>query len=89
MYLHLGYDYMIKNSEIIAIFNLKDAESDVYNEYISRNADKYEIIDTSEGEEFYSCVLTESKIYLSAISSFTLKKRLEEGFMSDSVYANI
>ena len=79
MYLHLGSDYMIKNSEIIAIFN----------QYIRKYADKYEIIDASEGAEFYSCVLTEDKIYLSAISSMTLKKRLEEGFMSESVYMNI
>jgi len=89
MYLHLGSDYMIKNSEIVAIFNLKDAESDIYKEYISKYAYKYEIIDASEGEEFYSCVLTENKIYLSAISSITLKKRLEEGFIADSVYVNI
>jgi len=89
MYLHLGSDYMIKNSEIIAIFNLKDDEADIYKEYISKYADKYEIIDASEGEEFYSCVLTENKIYLSAISSITLKKRLEEGFTADSVYVNI
>lgn len=89
MYLHLGSDYMIKNSEIIAIFNLKDLESDIYKKYISKHSDKYEIIDASEGEEFYSCVLTEDKIYLSAISSMTLKKRLEEGFMADSVYTSI
>lgn len=89
MYLHLGSDYMIKNSEIIAIFNLKDEESDIFNQYIRKYADKYEIIDASEGAEFYSCVLTEDKIYLSAISSMTLKKRLEEGFMSESVYMNI
>ena len=89
MYLHLGSDYMIKNSEIIAIFNLKDEESDIYKEYISKYADKYELIDASEGEAFYSCVLTEDKIYLSAISSITLKKRLEEGFIADSVYVNI
>lgn len=89
MYLHLGSDYMIKNSEIVAIFNLKDAESDIYKEYISKYAAKYEIIDASEGEEFYSCVLTENKIYLSAISSLTLKKRLEEGFIADSVYVNV
>lgn len=89
MYLHLGSDYMIKNSEIIAIFNLKDDESDIYNEYISKHSDKYEIIDASEGEGFYSCVLTEKQIYLSAISSITLKKRVEEGLSTDYVYINI
>ncbi len=89
MYLHLGSDYMIKNSEIIAIFNLKDDESNIYAEYISKYSEKYEIIDASEGEGFYSCVLTEDKIYLSAISSLTLKKRLEEGFATEYVYANI
>lgn len=83
MYLHLGSDYMIKNSEIIAIFNLKDDDSDIYKEYIRKYGSKYEIIDASEGEEFYSCVLTEDKIYLSAISSATLKKRLEENVLLD------
>ena len=89
MYLHLGLDYMIKNSEIIAIFNLKDDESDIYEKYISKYVNKYEIIDASEGEEFYSCVLTEDKIYLSAISSLTLKKRIEEGFSVDPVYESL
>lgn len=83
MYLHLGSDYMIKNSEIIAIFNLKDEDSDIYRDYISKYSSKYEIIDTSEGEGFYSCVLTENKIYLSGISSVTLKKRLEENVLLD------
>lgn len=85
MYLHLGSDYMIKNSEIIAIFNLKDEGADIYQEYISKYADKYELIDASEGEECYSCVLTESKIYLSAISSLTLKKRLEDGIANEFI----
>jgi len=89
MYLHLGSDYMIKNSEIIAIFNLKDDESDIYKEYILKNKNKYQLVDASEGEDFYSCVLTKDKIYLSAISSLTLKKRVEEGFTADSVYENI
>lgn len=34
MYLHLGSDYMVKNSEIIAIFNLRDPQSDIYNAYV-------------------------------------------------------
>ena len=29
MYLHLGVDYMVKNSEIIAIFNLGHPQSQV------------------------------------------------------------
>lgn len=83
MYLHLGSDYMIKNSEIIAIFNLKDDDSDIYKGYISKYGSKYKIIDASEGEGFYSCVLTKEAIYLSAISSVTLKKRIEENVLID------
>ena len=41
MYLHLGADCMIKNTDIIAIFNIRDQQSEIYNNYISVNKDKY------------------------------------------------
>lgn len=88
MYLHLGSDYMVKNSEIIAIFNLRDPQSDIYNDYVEKYRHKYRIVDLSEDGNFSSCILTENIIYLSAISALTLKKRLEEGFLSNAVYSN-
>ena len=48
MYLHLGADCMIKNTDIIAIFNIRDQQSEIYDNYISVNKDKYKIIDLSE-----------------------------------------
>lgn len=37
MYLHLGADCMIKNTDIIAIFNIRDQQSEIYDNYISVN----------------------------------------------------
>lgn len=89
MYLHLGSDCMVKNSEIIAIFNLRDQQSNIYRDYIEKYQNRYKIIDLSEHGDFASCIITEKIIYLSAISSLTLKKRLEEGFLTDAVYSKI
>ncbi|MBQ2134983.1 MAG: DUF370 domain-containing protein [Phascolarctobacterium sp.] len=79
---------MVKNSEIIAIFNLRDPQSEIYKDYVEKYRDRYKIIDLSEGEGCSSCILTEDTIYLSAISALTLKKRVEEDFLADSVYSN-
>lgn len=89
MYLHLGSDCMVKNSDIIAIFNLRDQQSNIYRDYIEKYRQRYKIIDLSEDGDFSSCIITEKIIYLSAISSLTLKKRLEEGFLADAVYSKI
>ncbi len=79
---------MVKNSEIIAIFNLRDPQSEIYKDYVEKYRDRYKIVDLSEGEDCSSCILTEDTIYLSAISALTLKKRVEEDFLADSVYSN-
>ncbi len=88
MYLHLGADYMVKNSEIVAIFNLHHPQSLVYSDYVQKYKNKYKIIDAS-GEDYYSVILTNDTLYLSSISSLTLKKRVEAGFLSDAVYTNL
>ena len=88
MYLHLGSDCMVKNSEIIAIFNLRDPQSEIYKDYVEKYRERYKIVDLSEGEGCSSCILTEDVIYLSAISALTLKKRMEEDFLADAVYSN-
>lgn len=86
MYLHLGTDCMIKNTDIIAIFNIRDQQSEIYDNYISVNKDKYKIIDLSENGECSSCILTTDTLYLSGISALTLKRRAEEDFGSDAIY---
>ena len=86
MYLHLGADCMVKNSEIIAIFDLRSEESTMDEEFIQPYKDRYKIVDASGGEEYSSCILTVDTLYLSSISSVTLKKRACEGFLTDAVY---
>lgn len=89
MYLHLGADCMVKNSEIIAIFNLSHPQSAIYSEYVERYRGKYKIIDATEGDAYASVVLTKDTLYLSAISALTLKKRVDAGFMADACYTNL
>lgn len=76
MYLHLGGDFMVKNSDIIAIFNLNHPQSMIYDEFVKKYQQNYTLIDASGGECYASLVLTEDTMYLSAISSLTLKKRV-------------
>lgn len=89
MYLHLGVDYMVKNSEIIAIFNLNHPQSLVYDDFVKKYGSRYKVVDASGGEGYYSCVLTDDTMYLSSISSVTLKKRAESGFLDGAVYTNL
>ena len=86
MYLHIGADYVIKNSEIIAIFNIRDKQSEIYKKYVMQAKDKYKIIDMLDNGEYTSCILTNDILYLSAISTLTLKRRAEEDFGIDAVY---
>ena len=87
MYLHLGVDYMVKNSEIIAIFNLNHPQ--VYEDFVKKNGSRYKVVDASGGEGYYSCVLTNDTMYLSSISSVTLKKRAETGFLDGAAYTKL
>lgn len=88
MYLHLGTDCMVKNSEVIAIFNIRSPQSTILNDYVKKYQDKYKIVDVSVGNAYASCIITEDTIYLSSISSMTLKKRACEGFLTNAVYNN-
>lgn len=89
MYLHLGSDCMVKNSEIIAIFNLRSPQSDLYGEYVQKSRGLYKVVDLSEkAEDRSSCILTADVLYISPISAMTLKKRVEEDFMAEAVYVN-
>ena len=89
MYLHLGADCMVKNSEIIAIFNLRHEQSMVYGDYVKKYGSRYQIVDAAEGEDYASLILTETTLYLSAISAFTLKKRADAGFLAGACYTNL
>lgn len=82
MYLHLGADFMVKNSEIIAIFNLRHPQSTIYKEYVKQYEDMYKVVDASDGGVYASLVLTADTLYLSSISSSTLMRRIDR-FLED------
>lgn len=77
---------MVKNSEIIAVFNLRRVQSSASRELVRRLGAKREVIDVCLGEGCASCVLTDSAVYLSPVSSVTLRKRACEGFYEDASY---
>ena len=61
MYLHLGSDFVIKNTDIIAIFNIRNQKNNVFKNYLQKQCEKhkYEVIDLSENGEYSSCILTD------------------------------
>ena len=67
MFLHLGSDVSVALKDVIAINDYS---------YLKTIRSKKFIIDISENDP-KSFVITDKKIYLSAISSVTLKKRAD------------
>ena len=89
MYLHLGADCMVKNSEIIAILDVRHPQSLIYSDYVEKYRERYKVVDAAEGEDYASIILTEETLYLSAISALTLKKRADAGFLAGAYYTNL
>ncbi len=89
MYLHLGADCMVKNSEIIAILDVRHPQSLIYIDYVEKYRERYKVVDAAEGEDYASIILTEETLYLSAISALTLKKRADAGFLAGACYTNL
>lgn len=79
MYLHIGNNVVIKEKDIIGIFNLeKINEDNLFNRFIEKIKENSEIINISNGIE-KSIILTKenekNKLYISNISSITLSRR--------------
>ena len=89
MYLHLGADCMVKNSEIIAILDVRHPQSLIYTDYVEKYRERDKVVDAAEGEDYASIILTEETMYLSAISALTLKKRADAGFLAGACYTNL
>ncbi|MDU2065472.1 MAG: DUF370 domain-containing protein [Sporomusaceae bacterium] len=76
MFLHLGSDYVVPLKNVIAITDMKNVKSGINQEFIKAKRSQKVVIDISEGNP-KSFVITDKKIYLSAISALTLKKRAD------------
>ncbi len=75
MFIHLGGDTLVSTKNIVIIMNLENnAKSNITNEYLKK-AEERKLISKLEGNVLKSVVVTEKTIYLSPISSTTLKKR--------------
>jgi len=82
MYVHLGGNCIIKSEKIIGIFNLK-GQNELFKVLKKKDSLPIETEDLTKDGDCYSCILTEEKVYLSAISTATLKKRAEESFLTE------
>lgn len=74
MFLHLGADVVIPLKNVIAITEMKSGESAINNLFLQKMRQEKKTIDIAEDNP-QSFIITDNGIYLSAISSLTLKKR--------------
>jgi extracellular matrix regulatory protein B len=81
MFLHLGADTVIPLRDVIAITDIKAVRSGINEEFLKVMTEESMINDVSEGNA-KSFVVTDKVVFLSAISSTTLKKRAL--FLSDT-----
>ncbi|MGG3574143.1 extracellular matrix/biofilm biosynthesis regulator RemA family protein [Bacillus gobiensis] len=72
MYIHIGDDIVVPIRDIVAIFDFKINNSPIVEDFLSGHAET--IISTAGGSP-RSFVVTEKNVYLSPLSSRTLKKR--------------
>jgi len=85
MFLHLGADIVIPLRDVIAITDFKSGKSGINQEFLDKMQDNKQVIDVSE-KNAKSFIITNKIVYLSAISSLTLKKRANNFILSS--YAN-
>jgi hypothetical protein len=74
MFLHLGADTVVPLADVIAITDLKTVRSGINRDFLNKMREKNLIIDVSSDHP-KSFIITRENVYLSAISSLTLKKR--------------
>lgn len=77
MFIHLGGEVMVSAHSIISIIDVKNAEhAEITKEFIqSKHTDKTIVIIDANDHKSY--VITDTLVYISPISSVTLKKRAE------------
>ena len=75
MYLHVGNNYVVRNDEIIGIFDIRNKRTNLYRFFLKPKIEAHQVIDLTEENPPSSCVVTVDKIILSGISSKTLQRR--------------
>lgn len=81
MFIHLGGDVVVPKEEVIAILNTQlMKKTEVNREFLELAENDGFITPITERSNAKSLIITTKKIYLSPISSMTLKKRSDEMF---------
>lgn len=84
MFLHLGADTVVPLRDVIAITDLKSGKLGINKSFLDKMQDEKKIIDVSE-KKSKSFIITDKIVYISAISSLTLKKRASHFIVSNSL----
>ncbi len=77
LFVHLGKDTVVRSSNIIAIINWATVVGSENNQLYVKKAQMRELVRDIAGGKPQSLVITPSAVYLSSVSSTTLKKRAE------------
>ncbi len=75
MFLHLGNNYLVKNEDIIGIFDIRNKKTNIYKNFLQPKLKKKNMVILTDKYDPSSCIVTKDKIILSAISSMTLWNR--------------
>lgn len=75
MFIHLGGDKLINSKSIVAILNADSVLGANSSKEFLRTAQEEGFVANLNQKEYKSVVITDRDIYLSPISSLTLKKR--------------
>lgn len=77
MFLHLGGEAVVPLCDVVAICDHElPAQARASDEFLKTARDRGQLLDVSGGQP-KSFVITKDRVYLSQISSLTLKKRAE------------
>jgi extracellular matrix regulatory protein B len=78
MFLYVGTDVVVSIKQVVAILDARSArEGEATRQFLSLRQGEKRITDIAGGSP-KSIVVTEERVYLSPISSLTLKKRSEQ-----------
>lgn len=79
MFLHLGGDVVVPKEHVIAIINSQlIKKTEVNKEFLQLAEDEGFVIPITDKDSAKSFIVTSEKIFLSPISSMTLKKRSDD-----------
>ena len=77
MFIHLGGETLVSTKNIIIILNHENnTKENTTSEFLKKIQGKAKIVKL-EGDSYKAVVITDNTVYLSPISSMTLKKRSE------------